>query len=72
MTEGKYKEKMLPLACLDSINYIPVISTPNRNLMLPKKETSITGEVVSLNKGAVFVPLHSTIFTLMQFPHKDF
>ena len=34
LTEGKYKEKMFPLVCLDSINYIPVISTPNRNLML--------------------------------------
>ena len=48
MTEGKYKEKMFPLVCLDLINYIPVISTPKRNLMLPKKEISITGEVVSL------------------------
>ena len=47
MTEGKYKAKMFPLACLDSINYIPV-STPKRNLMLHRKETSITGEVLSL------------------------
>jgi len=51
MTEGKYKEKMFPLACLDSINYIPVISTPKRNLMLLlNKKHRLQGKLLVLLK----------------------